>query len=164
MKAECKFLKLCLLQRSAKVRSSALLAISGFLPPSQNVKNILSTLFSWNGGTSRICFVISKVLPGSKGKGFGLDLPCSSRYLFFNSMCNFPLSISMRCCWSNLYLSISLCFTFYRSSISNLNFSCSNFSLSNLSSLSNVPCLILSSRSSLSRHALTVFFISQFAF
>ena len=28
---------LCLLERSAKVRSSALLAISGFLLPSQNV-------------------------------------------------------------------------------------------------------------------------------
>ena len=45
MKAECKFLELCLLQRSAKVRSSALLAISGFLLPSQNVKNIYQLLF-----------------------------------------------------------------------------------------------------------------------
>ena len=45
MKAECKFLELCLLQRSAKVRSSALLVISGFLLPSQNVKNIYQLLF-----------------------------------------------------------------------------------------------------------------------
>ena len=45
MKAECKFLELCLLQRSAKVMSSALLAISGFLLPSQNVKNICQLLF-----------------------------------------------------------------------------------------------------------------------
>ena len=45
MKAECKFIELCLLQRSAKVRSSALLAISGFLLPSQNVKNICQLLF-----------------------------------------------------------------------------------------------------------------------
>ena len=45
MKGECKFLVLCLLQRSAKVRSSALLAISGFLLPSQNVKNIYQLLF-----------------------------------------------------------------------------------------------------------------------
>ena len=45
MKAECKFLELCLLKHSAKVRSSALLAISGFLPPSQNVKNICQLLF-----------------------------------------------------------------------------------------------------------------------
>ena len=45
MKAECKFIELCLLQRSAKVRSSALLAISGFLPPSQNAKNICQLLF-----------------------------------------------------------------------------------------------------------------------
>ena len=36
---------LCLLQRSAKVRSSALLAISGLLLPSQNVKNIYQLLF-----------------------------------------------------------------------------------------------------------------------
>ena len=45
MKAECKFIELCLLQRSAKVRSSALLAISGFLLLSQNVKNICQLLF-----------------------------------------------------------------------------------------------------------------------
>ena len=45
MKAECKFLELCLLQRSAKVRSSALLAISSFQLPSQNVKNICQLLF-----------------------------------------------------------------------------------------------------------------------
>ena len=45
MKAECKFLELCLLQSSAKARSSALLAILGFLPPSQNVKNICQLLF-----------------------------------------------------------------------------------------------------------------------
>ena len=46
MKAECKFLELCLLQRSAKARSSALLAISGFLPPFQNLKkNICQLLF-----------------------------------------------------------------------------------------------------------------------
>ena len=45
MKAECKFLELCLLQRSAKVKSSALLAISGFLLPSQNVKNICQLIF-----------------------------------------------------------------------------------------------------------------------
>ena len=45
MKAECKFLELCQLQRSAKVRSSALSAISGFLPPSQNVRNICQPLF-----------------------------------------------------------------------------------------------------------------------
>ena len=70
MKAECKFLELCLLQRSAKVRSSALLAISGFLLPSQNVKNICQLLFFRNGGTSWMCFVTSKDLPESKGKGF----------------------------------------------------------------------------------------------
>ena len=45
MKAGCKFLELCLLQRSAKARSSAPLAISGFLPPSQNVRNICQPLF-----------------------------------------------------------------------------------------------------------------------
>ena len=45
MKAECRFLELCLLQRSVKVRSSALLAISGFQLPSQNVKNICQLLF-----------------------------------------------------------------------------------------------------------------------
>ena len=36
---------LCLLERSAKVRSSALLAISGFLLPSQNVKKNYQLLF-----------------------------------------------------------------------------------------------------------------------
>ena len=45
MKAGCKSRELCQLQRSAKVRSSALLAISGFLPPSQNVRNICLPLF-----------------------------------------------------------------------------------------------------------------------
>ena len=45
MKAEYKFLELCLLQRFAKARSSALMAISSFLPPSQNVKNVCQLLF-----------------------------------------------------------------------------------------------------------------------
>ena len=42
VKAEFKIHDLCLLQRSAKVRFSALLAISDFLPPSQNIKKYLS--------------------------------------------------------------------------------------------------------------------------
>ena len=41
----CKFLELCQLQRSAKVRSSALLAISSFLPPSHNAKKNCQPLF-----------------------------------------------------------------------------------------------------------------------
>ena len=41
VKTECKFLELCLLQRSAKVRSTALLVISGFLPPSQIAKKYI---------------------------------------------------------------------------------------------------------------------------
>ena len=45
MKAGCKFRELCQLQRSAKVRSTALSAISGFLPPSQKVRNICQPLF-----------------------------------------------------------------------------------------------------------------------
>ena len=45
MKAECKVLELSLIQRSAKAKSSALLAISSFLQPSQNVKNICKLLF-----------------------------------------------------------------------------------------------------------------------
>ena len=68
MKAECKFLELCLLQRSAKVRSSALLAISDFLPPSQNVKNICQLLFlKWRNESGVFCYI--KKFAKSKGKG-----------------------------------------------------------------------------------------------
>ena len=45
VKDECKFLELCLIQHSAKVRYSALLAISSFLSPSHNVKNICRFFF-----------------------------------------------------------------------------------------------------------------------
>ena len=45
VKAGCKFLDLCLIQHSAKVRPSALLAISSFLTSSQNVKKSCQLLF-----------------------------------------------------------------------------------------------------------------------
>ena len=58
VKAECKLLELCIIQHSAKVRSSAVLAISSFLPPCQ--------LIFLERGT--ICFVTSKKLLESKSK------------------------------------------------------------------------------------------------
>ena len=61
-----------------------------------------------------MCFVTSKDLPESKGKGFDLDFPCNSSSFIFNSNCSFSFSILMRSCLSF-------------SSISSLNFSCSNF-------------------------------------
>ena len=36
-----------------------------------------------------MCFVTSKELPASKGKGFDLDFPCYSSSFIFNSKCNF---------------------------------------------------------------------------
>ena len=62
MKAECKFLELCLLQRSAKVRSSALLAISGFLPHSQNAKKKIFVNFfflKWRNESDMFCYIKS---------------------------------------------------------------------------------------------------------
>ena len=77
-----------------------------------------------------MCFVTSKILLESKGKGFCLDLPCNSSSFIFNSECNFSFSISMRYCCFNFSLSISLYFSLSHSFISNLISSCSNFPLS----------------------------------
>ena len=43
-----------------------------------------------------MCFVTSKYLPESKGKGFDLDFPSHSSSFIYNSNCNFSCSISMR--------------------------------------------------------------------
>ena len=79
----------------------------------------------------------------SKGKYLGLDFPCISSSFIFNLNCIiFYFSILLRSCLSLSFslicsllscsifsLSTFLCFSFSRSSISNLIFSCSNFSL-----------------------------------
>ena len=57
-----------------------------------------------------MCFVTSKYLPESKGKGFDLDFPTNSSSFICNSNCIFfSFSISMR------------------SSVLSFNFSCSIF-------------------------------------
>ena len=48
-----------------------------------------------------MCFVTTKILLESKGKGFGLHLPCFS-CSFFSLKCNFSFSISMRSFVSSL--------------------------------------------------------------
>ena len=124
VKAGCKFFDLCLIQHSAKVRPSALLAISSFLTSSQNVKKVVNFFFlKWRSESD--LFATPKVLLESKD--FGLDFPCNSSSFIFNSNCNFYFSISMRSSVSSLNfscyifsLSISICFFLSRSSISNL--------------------------------------------
>ena len=97
------------------IRSSALLVISSFLSPSQNVKTIFHFLFflKWRNESNVFCYI--KILLESKVKGFDFDLHCTSSYFIFNSNCNFSFSISMRS-------SIFLCFSFSPSSNSNLIF------------------------------------------
>ena len=160
MQAECKFLEFCLLQRSAKVRSSALLAISGFLLLSQNEKKIFVNFFflKWRNefgcvlSHQKICQSLkAKVLIYStRVLSFLIQIVIflfQFQYvLLFLALISFHFLQSLALISHVLIfsLSISLCFSFSRSSISS---SC----LNNLSSRSNASSLILSSRSSFSR-------------
>ena len=142
VKTECKFRELCLLQRSAKVRSSALYVISGFLPPSKKVKKkcVSISFFKTRNESDVFCYI--KSFARVQRQIFLFRFSLWVNYFIFNSNCNFCFSISMH------------------SSASSLNFSCYNFSLSisfslsclsisfffcpnNLSSRSNVSSLIL---------------------
>ena len=80
-----------------------------------------------------MCFVTSNIF-----KDFVLAFPCNSSSFIFNWNCVFFFYL-------NAQLSFAFCF-----SVSNLNFSCSNFSLCSLSSRSIVSSLIRSLRSDLS--------------
>ena len=129
MKSECKFLELCLSQRSAKVRSSAILAISGFLSPSQKVKNICQHIFLEMEEQVWCLLLHQKFYLNPKAKVLvwiclvtqALSFLTQSVFFFFPIQCVLVALIYL--------FHFSLFFLLY-SSISNLIFFCSNFSLS----------------------------------
>ena len=108
------------------IKRSVIYSTCKVLTYSQNVKKIFFNFFflKWRKESGVFCCIKSYARL-YKGKGFGLVGPCNSSSFVLTEIFILLFFISMRSC-----MSTSLCFSISHSSIYNLIFSCSNFSLS----------------------------------